>query len=175
MTAATADFRRCQSNCSWHTAHLVRVPNNSIPALDLYCAQNAFSNLLGLSREDDDQLRAQADPKMHIKAYGGMLDKHSSYFRLVQVDKNARKATRSPPDKLKWLLDTTAQGGYKNEDPLHTGCMLVGVGAHVVGWDTRAGLLYDPYTDIEVALPATQEVVDALHLNQIDFFTWWSR
>ena len=73
-----------------------------------YCAQNAFSNLLGLSREDDDQLRAQADPKMHIKAYGGMLDKHSSYFRLVQVDKDARKATRSPPDKLKWLLDTTA-------------------------------------------------------------------
>ena len=136
----------------------------------LFCAHNAFSNVLGLSPEDDQQLRVQAGPKMHIKAYGELLRKHSPNHRLGQVDTDARKATRSPADKLKWLLDTTARGGYKNEDPLHTGCMLVGVGAHVVGWDTRAGLMYDPYTEIEVALPATKEVVDALHLNQIDFF-----
>jgi hypothetical protein len=137
---------------------------------ELYCAHNALSNVLGLSSEDDQQLRAQAGPKMHIKAYGELLQKHSPYHRLGQVDTDTRKATRSPANKLKWLLDTTARGGYKNEDPLHTGCMLVGVGAHVVGWDTRAGLMYDPYTEIEVALPATKEVVDALHLNQIDFF-----
>jgi hypothetical protein len=135
-----------------------------------YCAHNAFSNVLQLSPEDDQRLRQHAGPKMHIKAYSDVVQAKSPYYRLVKVGKTVSKTTRSPPEKLKWLLDTTTRGGYKNEDPLHTGCMLVGVGGHVVGWDTRGGLIYDPYTEIKVALPATKEVVNALHLNQIDFF-----
>jgi hypothetical protein len=119
---------------------------------EFWCALNAYSNGAHLPDHLHAELKSKVGATTSLQELAGEVQQISGLQRMEQ----AAGCGRSVNEKLRWLLDMTDRGGTPTDyyEGRHTGVYLFAVWGHVVAWDTRAKLIYDPDPQVAVALPA---------------------